>query len=64
MRLKEIRREKGMNQTQLAELAGLTQAFVCEIETGKKTPSFATLVRIAKALNCSLDELAGMEETA
>ncbi|GHS93260.1 hypothetical protein AGMMS50276_03230 [Synergistales bacterium] len=35
--------------------------FLSEIEAEKKTVSFYTIVRIANALDCSLDELAGKE---
>ena len=57
MRIREIREAKHMNQAQLASATGLTQAFICEIETGRKNPSLNTLKKVAEVLNSTIDEL-------
>ena len=57
LRIEEIRKARNMSQAELAAAIGSSQAFVCEMEKGRKQPSFDTLVRLVKALNCTLDEL-------
>lgn len=46
--LKEIRGAK--SQREVAEQAGITQAFYCEIESGKKRPSVPVAKKIAAIL--------------
>ena len=46
--LKAIRGDA--SQKEVAEKSGITQAFYCEIEAGKKRPSVAVAKRIASAL--------------
>ena len=48
-----------MSQAELAERVGLKQSMISAIETGTKTPSLSTLMRLATVLGCTLDELAG-----
>ena len=60
IRSKEIRKTKGMSQATLARIVGLGQGSLSDIENGKKNPSFDVLVRLALALECSLDELVDM----
>lgn len=57
LNLEEIRKAKGFSQLSLAQAIGTSQAFVCELERGRKLPSFDTLLKIAKVLDCSLDDL-------
>lgn len=52
-KIKKIRLERGMNQSVLAERAGISQAYLSEIETGKKTPSPQKLATIARVLGVS-----------
>jgi len=42
---------------ELAERSGLSNGFVSEIERGKKLPSLDTLVKIAAALQVTLNDL-------
>jgi DNA-binding XRE family transcriptional regulator len=44
------RAEVGLNQRELAELAGVRVETLCRIETGVNTPSVATIDRIDRAL--------------
>lgn len=62
MRIREIRESKNLSQLKLAHMTGLTQAFVCELETGRKNPSISSLVKVAKALDCSIDDLLSDED--
>lgn len=56
-RIRTLRRQRGWTSTQLAEKAKISQPFLTEIERGKKSPSFATLERIAQAFEATLAEL-------
>ena|SRR5260370_677817 len=50
---RDIIRERvaaGLNQKQLAKLAGIRVETLCRIETGKHTPSVATIDKIDRAL--------------
>ncbi|MER7577870.1 helix-turn-helix transcriptional regulator [Streptomyces sp. NPDC126514] len=48
------RRQRGMSQARLAELAGTGQAAISRIESGRDLPTLALLERIAAALDCRL----------
>lgn len=52
------RKKRDLTQKALAGLSGLSQGFLSEIESGKKTGDVASLKRIADALGVSLDDLA------
>jgi transcriptional regulator with XRE-family HTH domain len=49
--LKDLRKQRGISQLQLAERCDSSQAYIAEIEVGKKSPSFDMIERIALALN-------------
>jgi transcriptional regulator with XRE-family HTH domain len=55
--LREIRVKLGITQQAISSMTGFTQGQICEWEKGKKVISTDTAVRIANALNISLDEL-------
>ena len=46
-----------MSQQELANKIGVTSAAVCQYETGKRTPSVELLKKIAKVLDCSVEDL-------
>jgi predicted transcriptional regulator len=48
--IKETRIGLGLTQAKLAELAGVTQAYIAKIEAGEADPRISTLERITKAL--------------
>jgi len=54
-RIREARTEKHYTQQQLAELAGIGQMYLGEIERGAKMPSLKSFVRIIEALDISAD---------
>lgn len=56
-RIAELRRERGMNQEELAELAMLHRVTVAKYETGQVEPGALAIGRIADALGVSADEL-------
>lgn len=47
-----IRREKGMTQSQVAESAGLQQAFISRFENGRTNPTLKTMSDIAAVFGC------------
>ena len=51
------REHRGMTQAALAGAAGVSRAFICQIEAGERTGSMDTLAAIARALDVSLDLL-------
>lgn len=58
-RIKEVRKQKGMSQDELAERADLSSQYISQIETGRKKGSLPTYNKLAKALGVSIDELTG-----
>jgi len=56
--LKSLREKKGLTMQELADKAGVSDAYIAMLETGKrKNPSLAALRRIAKALGVSIEQL-------
>ena len=62
-RIRAAQKKKRLTQVQLAEAAGMTQAGLSGLESGRNEPTVATLRRIAEALKIRpgklLDELEG-----
>lgn len=52
------REARGLKAVALARAAGISPAYLSEIETGKKDGTFRTMASIARVLNVSLDDLA------
>ena len=46
-----------ISQEKLAEVTGISQQFICSIETEKANPSVEVMVKIADALNITLNDL-------
>ncbi|MBQ7095851.1 MAG: helix-turn-helix transcriptional regulator [Clostridia bacterium] len=61
MRIKEIRKEKGLTQSELAQVMKVGQTTVCQWESGVRSPRAKQLPELARALGCTLDELYGVE---
>jgi transcriptional regulator with XRE-family HTH domain len=57
MTLQELRKSKGYTQKGLANELGLSQPYVAELEKGTKKPSYETLIKLAKILEITVDEL-------
>jgi len=60
--IKAKRRALGLNQEDLAQKLGLTQANISRIEASVKGPSAETLLAIAEALACDVRELMGVKD--
>jgi len=59
-RLKSLRRERHLNQKEVAAIIGVTKAMVSHYETGKDNPSDNIKIKIARLFNVSLDYLLGV----
>ena len=49
-KLQAVRKEQGLTLQQVADAAGLSKAFVSQIESGTANPSLASLKRVGNAL--------------
>lgn len=57
VKIKNVRMEKKLTQTRLAELAGISQSYLSELESNKKSPTLRQLCKIADALNVNPGDL-------
>ena len=51
------RRQQNLTGEELAKKAGVSTSMIYYIESGRKMPSVETLVALAKALLCTVDDL-------
>ena len=56
-RLKEARSEKGMSQSQLAELVGVSRNTISSIETGQFNPTAKLALILCIALDMKFEDL-------
>ena len=57
MRLKALRKKKGISQLRLATELNTTQNTISRYETGEREPGIAELIKIADYFNVSVDYL-------
>ena len=57
MRLKEIRKSKGISQLKMAMDLNTNQNTISRYETGEREPGINELIKIADYLNVSIDYL-------
>ena len=57
MRLKQLRKQKGISQLKLSLDLCISQNSISRYETGERQADYATLIRIADYFNVSLDYL-------
>jgi len=62
MRLKELRKERGISQVKLAMDLCTNQNTISRYETGEREPGIAELIRIADYFGVSIDYLVGRSE--
>jgi DNA-binding XRE family transcriptional regulator len=53
------RKKRGLTQAALAKTVGVTQAYLSEVESGKKEARIGVLKNLAAALKVTVDELVG-----
>lgn len=61
--LRAAREKRELSQSELATRTGLQPSAVSHFETGKRSPSFDNLKRLADALGVSVDYLLGRAES-
>ncbi len=62
MRLKEIRKKRGISQLKLAMDLNMNQNSVSRYESGEREADYATLIKIADYFDVSIDYLLGRTE--
>lgn len=55
--MKKRRERIGMSQEELARIAGVTQAAICQYENGKTKPNVIVAMKIAKALRMTVEDM-------
>ncbi len=59
MKLKLLREQKNISQTELAKHLGVVRSTICQYEKGNRIPDTETLIKIADYFNVSIDYLLG-----
>ena len=57
LNLKKIRTKKGISQGDIAKELGVSRGFISTIENGKTNPTLATIAKLAKAVEVSVNDL-------
>jgi transcriptional regulator with XRE-family HTH domain len=61
LKIRQLRMEKNISQSQLAEKAGLSVSYLNEIEKGKKLPKIEKIAMLAESLGVSYDWLVSLQ---
>jgi transcriptional regulator with XRE-family HTH domain len=59
-----LRRENGFTQEHFAEISGMTQQYISDLERGRRNPTVVTLFHLASALGVSHVDLVTPDEDA
>jgi|GEM_PF-1467819 len=59
--LKDLRKRKGLTQQELAVILDVSQATISTWESGEVIPPIKAIIKLAKTLNCAIEELLGVE---
>ena len=57
LRLKRLRKERGLSQEALAAKAGISRVHLARLETARQDPTLGTIEKLAKALRVKVREL-------
>lgn len=57
LEIKVHRIRKGITQRELADMLGISQAHLCNVENGRLSLSLKLLLTLRNSFECSLDEL-------
>jgi len=57
VKLAEIRKSKGLTQTELAKILGCKKSTISDYERGERQPNLEKLQNLAKALDCTVNDL-------
>ena len=62
-KIEQLRKEKGYTFAKLSELSGISTGRLSDLASGKRNnPTMDTLIKLADALDVSLDELVGRKK--
>ena len=61
-RLRKLRQDKGLTQTELANIIGTKKTTISNYETGYSSPDYETLIKLADFFEVSTDYLLGRKE--
>lgn len=61
-KIKELREQKGISQTELANKINVVRSTICQYEKGTREPSYEVLQKLADFFNVSVDYLLGRDE--
>ena len=61
-RLQQLRKERGLKQSELASILNTTQRRISYMELGKVEPDIETLVLLAKFYDVSTDYIIGIKD--
>lgn len=59
-----IRRERGLTQEQVAEVSGISQQYISDLERGRRNPTVVTLFHLAEAIGSTPTALIAPNEAA
>ena len=59
-RIKQLRKEHGLTQQELADKLNLAKSSISSYESGVRIPSYEVLINMATYFNCSIDFLMGL----
>lgn len=62
--LRQLRRERGLSQEQLAEASACHRTYISFLERGLRSPTLASLLQLSAALNVPAAELVRQVEAA
>lgn len=62
MKLKEIRKEKGLSQNKVYELTGISQNYISNLENGKHEATESVIIQLCKGLLIDPNILLGWDE--
>ena len=62
IRVKELRKQKRLSQTELGEVLGLTHKSISTIESGVRGNTIEKLILLAKFFDVSTDYLLGLKD--
>jgi len=56
-RLRELRERRGLSLRALADVAGMSYAYISDMERALRVPSLTSIIRLAVALDCKVTDL-------
>lgn len=57
LKLKQVRQKKGYTTKEMSEMLGISKAFYCQLENGKRTLSYKMALKIAMIFKVKPDTL-------